>query len=169
MCIRDSGNGASRLREYVAQSTQRKVGAYAVTEDFQIEPRRWDFGNRHFREGVETVVRPHLATTADCHLDPEPTRRCLNFWPRSWDRDTGEWIPTSPALLVSRSTCWAYGASEHPCKELIETAFAERRRAKDLDRTAQTYLRPRQCPGKAPSSGRVNARVEVLLRLKKRL
>ena len=118
------GNGSGLLREYITDVLQSKVRNYGLsTEDRFLPESRWDFGNKFFREGVEAVIRPHLTTATDFHLDPESTRRYLNFEGVCWDRETEEWLPTDPRMLISRSTGWAYQPFENPLKDDLEAIF----------------------------------------------
>ena len=48
---------------------------------------RHEFGNTCFRDGVETCLRPQLTVAQDFMLDPEPSRRYINFAGQAWDRD----------------------------------------------------------------------------------
>ena len=62
------GNGPLLLKDYITKVIQRRLTTYSCRRSsrFQFEELRWDFGNKHFRDGVEA----------------------------SWHRRTSAWIPT---------------------------------------------------------------------------
>ena len=44
----------------------------------------------------------------DFTLDPESSRRYVNFGGQAWDRELEAFVPTRPSMLISRSTGWRF-------------------------------------------------------------
>jgi hypothetical protein len=120
------GNGSTLLRHYVTMMLQRLLTTYSTRKSrrFQMEDCRFDIGNKTFREGVEACLRSHLTVASDFCLDPESSRRYVNFGGLAWDRDTEAFVPTEPGMLISRTTGWSYQEFDNPAKELVDSALA---------------------------------------------
>jgi hypothetical protein len=120
------GNGSTLLRHYITMMLQRLLTTYSTRKArrFQLEDCRFDIGNKTFREGVEACLRSHLTVASDFCLDPESSRRYVNFGGLAWDRDSEAFVPTEPGMLISRTTGWVYKGFDNPGKELVENALA---------------------------------------------
>jgi hypothetical protein len=131
------GTGSQMLRQYVTSMLQRRLRTYSPVDrhhggdQFHADELRWDFGNRCFREGVEACLKSHLVTDSSFILDPEDTRRYLNFGSQCWDRDTESWVATQPGFLISRSTGWAYQSFANPEMDRVDRALAKIREQQD--------------------------------------
>jgi hypothetical protein len=127
------GNGSALLKEYITIILQRRVSPYSVCDKarFQIEVRH-DFGNKCFRDGVESCLRSHLTASMDFVLDPESTRRYVNFNGQVWDRDTEAFIPTAPSMHISRSTGWRFDGYDNEGKDHLDEALWRTRQEQDL-------------------------------------
>jgi hypothetical protein len=60
---------------------------------------------------------------SDFCLDPETSRRYVNFGGLSWDRDSEAFVPTEPGMLISRTTGWSYQEFDNPAKELVDNSL----------------------------------------------
>ena len=100
------GNGSTLLRHYITLMLQRLLTTYSTRKArrFELEDCRYDLGNKTFREGVEACLRSHLTVASDFCLDPESSRRYLNFGGLAWDKDTEAFVPAEPGMLISRTT-----------------------------------------------------------------
>jgi hypothetical protein len=127
------GNGSTLLRHYVTTMLQRLLKTYSTRKArrFELEDSRFDIGNKTFREGVEACLRSHLTVASDFCLDPESSRRYVNFGGLAWDRDTEAFVPTEPDMLISRTTGWVYKGFDNPGKELVDNALALIRQEQD--------------------------------------
>ena len=67
----------------------------------------------------------------DFCLDPESSRRYVNFGGLAWDRDAEAFVPTEPGMLISRTTGWVYKGFDNPGKELVDNALALIRQEQD--------------------------------------
>ena len=128
------GNGSALLKEYITIILQRRITTYSTIKDnlFQLDDKRHDFGNRCFREGVEHCLRSHLTVAADFILDPESTRRYLNFAGQTWGRELETFVPTVPSMHISRSTGWRYSGYENEGKGCFDEALRRIRMEQDL-------------------------------------
>jgi hypothetical protein len=61
---------------------------------------------------------------SDFCLDPETSRRYVNFGGLAWDRDTEAFVPTEPGMLISRTTGWSHEEFDNPAKDLVDNALA---------------------------------------------
>ena len=127
------GNGSTLLRHYITMMLQRLLTTYSTRKArrFEFEDCRFDIGNKAFREGVEACLRSHLTVASDFCLDPESSRRYLNFGGLAWDKDTEAFVPTEPSMLISRTTGWTYKGFDNPAKELVDNALAVIRQEQD--------------------------------------
>ena len=94
---------------------------------------RHDFGNRRFREGVEACLRSYLAVTSDFVMDPETTRRYVNFAGQAWGRELEAFAPTLPSMRISRSTGWRFEGYENEGKDYVDEALWRTRQEQDLN------------------------------------
>ena len=131
--VEGGSNGVSRLKAYITQMLQRRLCGYEVGNHLGIAvQRRNEFGNRAFREGVESRLRELLFADQEFHLDPAESLRYLSFeGGRTWDRETESWTRTRPDMLISRSTSWRYQECTHPAKEKVDRALAMVRASQD--------------------------------------
>ena len=131
--VEGGANGVSRLKAYVTQMLQRRLCSYEVGDHLDtVLQRRNEFGNKAFREGVESCLRELLFADQQFHLDPAESMRYLNFeGGQTWDRETERWTRTRPDMLISRSTGWRYQECTHPAKEKVDKALAMVRASQD--------------------------------------
>jgi hypothetical protein len=115
-----------RLKHYATMMLQRRLATYHCRKAhrFELEEGRHDIGNRGFRDGMECCLRSHLTVAVDFQLDPEDSRRYLNFAGRAWDRELEGFVATEPSMLISRTTGWKYEGFESPAKQLVDDALA---------------------------------------------
>ena len=61
------GSGSLLLKDYIAKVLQRRLTTYSCRRSsrFHFDEVRWDFGNKHFRDGVEACLRPRSLGTAE--------------------------------------------------------------------------------------------------------
>ena len=135
------GNGSVLLKDYITKVLQRRLTTYSCRRSscFHLDELRWDFGNKSFRDGVEACLRSQLPAPANFTLDPESSRRYLNFCGTVWDRELEAFVPSCPAMLISRTTGWVYSGYDNPGKDALDAALALVRRDQDetgLDRPA---------------------------------
>ena len=88
--------GSSTLGEYVTDMIQEALSDYCFYDGEWSRQERRDFGNRSFREGVASCVLPEIIQTEGFSLDPDSSRRYLNFGKQCWDRETDAWVETKP-------------------------------------------------------------------------
>ena len=130
--VEGGANGVWRLREYVTIILQRRLSEYELGDHLETKLRiRFDLGNKHFRDGVESCLRSKLIADDTFHLDPESSLRYLNFEGTSWDRETDTWVRTRPDMLISRSTGWAFEECSNTATALVDAAFATIKEAQD--------------------------------------
>ena len=131
--VEGGSNGVSRLKAYITQMLQRRLCGYEVGNHLEIAvQRRNEFGNRAFREGVESCLRELLFADQEFHLEPAESLRYLSFeGGQTWDRETESWTRTRPDMLISRSTSWRYQECTHPAKEKVDRALAMVRASQD--------------------------------------
>ena len=127
-------NGVARLKDYITSMLTRRLQQYELGDHLEasVSARR-DFGNKHFREGVESCLRAKLLVEdADFHLDPTDSLRYLNFkGGQAWDRDREEWTATRPDMLISRNTNWTFEECRNPATKKVEEALAIIRKSQD--------------------------------------
>jgi hypothetical protein len=118
---------------------QRRLRTYSLVEKhgknddhFTPDALRWDLGNRGFCDGVEARLKSHLVVWFGFMLDPEESRRYLNFGRRAWDRETEAWVDTRPEFLISRTVGWTYRSFENLEMERLDKAFECVRREQDV-------------------------------------
>jgi hypothetical protein len=133
--VEGGGNGAARLKDYITSMLQRRLLHYELGRHLEVASvaARQDFGNRSFREGVESCLRSKLLVEdADFHLDPTASLRYLNFkGGQAWDREREEWIATRPDMLISRNTNWTFEECHKPATKKVEEALGIIRRGQD--------------------------------------
>ena len=125
-------NSVCRMKSYITLMLQKRLCEYAIGDSLMatVTNKRHDFGNKHFREGVESCIREKLVVDEHFHLDPVASLRYLNFNGRSWDRDAESWVRTTPSMLISRSTGWDFEECTNTSgMELVSAAPAEIREA----------------------------------------
>jgi hypothetical protein len=136
-CEAAGGNGSQVLKELVTTILQRCLRSYSLNDKnhggdkYRADEVRWDLGCKSFREGVEACLRSHLIVHFGFALDPESTRRYVNFGKRAWDRDAEGWVATRPDMLISRSVGWEFEEFQNPEMERVDRAFAAIRSEQD--------------------------------------
>ena len=128
------GNGVARLKDYVTSMLQRRLQQYELGDHLEASvSARQDFGNKSFREGVESCLRSKLLVhDADFHLDPTASLRYLNFkGGQAWDREREEWTATRPDMLISRNTNWTFEECHNSATKKVEESLAIIRRSQD--------------------------------------
>lgn len=126
-------NGVSRLKEYITLMLQQRLSEYSIRDHLETPcSLRREFGNKHFREGVESCLRSKLVVGEQFHLDPSTSLRYLNFTGQAWDRDTEAWVRTAPDMLISRGTGWDFAecTNEH-AMGLVDRALEIIRESQD--------------------------------------
>ena len=91
--VEGGGNGVARLKDYVTNMLQRRLQQYELGDHLEASvSARQDFGNKSFREGVESCLRSKLLVhDADFHLDPTASLRYLNFkGGHAWDIESAK-------------------------------------------------------------------------------
>jgi hypothetical protein len=128
------GNGSVLLKDYITIMLQRRVTTYTVCKEhrFNVDEVRHDFGNRCFRDGVEACLRSRLAVAPGFALDPESSRRYINFCGQAWDRETETFVPTAPSMHISRTTAWRFEGYENDGKGYLDEALWRTRQEQDL-------------------------------------
>jgi hypothetical protein len=128
------GNGSALVKEYITLILQRLITTYSVCKEhrFQVDDVRHDFGNRGFRDGVETCLRSHLTVAPGFMLDPEASRRYINFAGQAWDSVAETFVPTTPSMHISRSTGWRFDGYENQGKDYVDEALWRCRQEQDL-------------------------------------
>ncbi len=133
--VEGGANGVARLKDYITSMLQKRLLQYELGDHLEASSvtTRQDFGNRSFREGVESCLRSKLIVDdADFHLDPESSLRYLNFKDgRAWDRDIQDWVPTRPNMLISRNTNWSFEECTNPATAKVDEAFGLIRQSQD--------------------------------------
>jgi len=126
-------NGASRLRAYITLMLQRRLSPYEIGDNLEVTVRRrTEFGNKSFREGVESCLRELLFVDQSFILDPETSLRYLNFDDgTAWDRETESWVRTRPDMLISRTTNWTFTECTNPAIAKVDEALALVRASQD--------------------------------------
>jgi hypothetical protein len=125
------------LKEFVTTILQRRLRSYSLNDKrhgghkFRPDAVRWDLGGRCFRDGVEACLRSHLIVQFGFALDPESSRKYVNFGKRAWDRDAEAWVATRPDMLISRTVGWEFEEYDNPATERVDRAFAAVRREQD--------------------------------------
>ena len=116
------GNGSVLLKDYITKVLQRRLTTYSCRRSscFHLDELRWDFGNKSFRDGVEACLRSQLPAPANFTLDPESSRRHLNFCGTVWDRELETFVPSCPVMLISRTTGWVYSGYDNPGKDTLD-------------------------------------------------
>ena len=112
---------------------RERLCAYELGDHLEMKcTRRSDFGNKHFRDGVESCLRTRLIVGESFHLDPAESLRYLNFeGGQVWDRDTESWVRTRPDMLISRTTRWNFAECNNPGMEMVDKALALVRESQD--------------------------------------
>jgi len=117
------------LGKYVTEVLQEALVKYTVEElgERRVHKlgRRWDLGNKSFRVGVANCILPEIIHLEGFSLDPDSSRRYLNFGKQCWDRDTDSWVETRPESYISRSTEWDYEEFQSPLKDDLDALLAE--------------------------------------------
>jgi hypothetical protein len=72
---------------------------------------------------VEACLRSQLTVASDFALDPESSRRYVNFGGQAWGRELEAFVPTVPTMLISRTTSWHFQAYHGPAKALVDEAL----------------------------------------------
>ena len=69
--VEGGANGVSRLKDYITLMLENRLSEYTLGEhlDASVTTRR-DFGNKQFRDGVESCLRSKLVVDEHFHLDP---------------------------------------------------------------------------------------------------
>ena len=130
--VEGGANGVWRLKEYITQMLQRRLSEYELSDHLDAKVRvRFEFGNKQFRDGVESCLRSKLIADDTFHLDPESSLRYLNFDGQAWDREIEGWVRTRPDMLISRSVGWAFEECENPATEIVDKALAKIRESQD--------------------------------------
>jgi hypothetical protein len=125
------GNGKVHLRDYITLILQRRITSYTFRDKgVQVEIRH-DFGNSSFREGVEKCLRSQLTVPPTFILDPEPSRRYINFSGQAWDRETERFVKTTPNMHISRSTGWRFKGYDNEGSQHFDEALSRCRREQD--------------------------------------
>ena len=57
-------------------------------------------------------------------MDPDSSRRYLNFGRQCWDSFTDSWVATRPEFYISRSTEWGYEEFQHPLRNDLDALLA---------------------------------------------
>ena len=131
--VEGGANGVSRLKHYITQMLERRLSEYSLGDHLtgSVTIRR-DFGNKHFRDGVESCLRSLLVCDEHFHLDPQSSLRYLNFQGMAWDRETESFVRTSPDMLISRCTGWSFEECTNTAgMEAVDKALAMIRDAQD--------------------------------------
>ena len=131
--VEGGANGVSRLKDYITQMLEHRLSEYSLGDQLAASvTRRRDFGNKHFREGVESCLRSKLVCDDHFHLDPQSSLRYLNFKGQAWDRETESFVRTSPDMLISRCTGWVFEECTNTAgMEAVDRALAIIRDAQD--------------------------------------
>lgn len=78
--VEGGANGVWRLKEYITQMLQRRLSEYELGDHLTATIRsRFEYGNKQFRDGVESCLRSKLIADDTFQLDPESSLRYLNF------------------------------------------------------------------------------------------
>ena len=126
-------NGANRLKAYVTQMLQRRLCQYEFEDHLDVRvQKRGEFGNKAFKEGVESCLKEMLLVDPYFHLDPAESLRYLSFEGGvAWDRETEAWVRTRPDMLISRSTNWQFQECTNPAMDKVDRALAIVRATQD--------------------------------------
>ena len=122
--VEGGSNGVDRLKDYITSMLENLLSEYEIADHLHTKLIiNREFGNRSFREGVESCLRSKLVVDDLFHLDPKASLRYLNFNGTAWDRDTESWVRTSPDMLISRSTGWEFTEYTNPETEKVDKAL----------------------------------------------
>ena len=110
----DPKTGSLALGEYITAMLQRALVKYriecrdqiGVGAQVELDEFRWDVANQQFRNGVASCIMGNIIESEGFHLDPDSSRRYLNFGSKCYDRDTDSWVDTRPDFYISRCTEW---------------------------------------------------------------
>jgi hypothetical protein len=125
------GNGKVHLRDYITLILQRRITSYTIRDKKFHADVRHDFGNSSFREGVEKCLRSQLTVPPTFVLDPESSRRYINFCGQAWDRETETFVKTTPSMHISRSTGWRFEGYDNKGSRYFDEALSRCRQEQD--------------------------------------
>lgn len=132
--VEGGANGVARLKEYITSMLERRLQQYTLGDHLETAViARREFGNKSFREGVESCLRSKLIVAdADFHLDPVASLRYLNFkGGLAWDREAEDWVATRPEMLISRCTNWDFEECTNPAADKVEAALVLIRKSQE--------------------------------------
>ena len=92
----------SHIEFFLQVRTYYTVGAMQILVNDAGPLQSTEFGNKAFKDGVESCLKEMLLVDPYFHLDPAESLRYLSFEGGvAWDRETETWTRTRPNMLIS--------------------------------------------------------------------